>query len=259
MSRQGKEISKWRLMGAGVFSVTFRRVFVIALTVLSLSVWIVTVVGMGVLCQGSGLGGSVKPAEAAGLLLSPRETAAVIKWASRQEMSTAEDVAAAGGVLPAQWVSPSRNPFVPDRDQYPPRVKSDKTGSPLTQKREEADKRGRLDRSQLAPLRLEGTLALGKQKIAIVHGNSFDLEGRTMLLMLKEVQRQSRANAKAIVAKDVVTHFKVGDTIEVRPVTGVEGQVRISDEALALHVGEITSSSVTLTLGKQPYILRMKK
>lgn len=252
MNRHGKKLSKWRLMGAGALSVTFRRVFVIALTAVSLAVWTITVIGMGVLRQGSGLGGTVKTAEAAEPLLSPKEAAAAIEWATHEETPAAEDVQAADPVAPALWASPSRNPFAPDRGRYPLSAKSARA----KQKGGDADKQGRFDRNRLVPLQLEGTLALGKQKVAIMHGNSFDFGGRTMLLMLKDV----RGNDTAIAVKDVVvTHFKVGDTIEARPVTDADGQVRINDELLKFGVQEITSRSVTLSLGKQTHVLEMKK
>jgi hypothetical protein len=257
MSRHNKKPSKWRLMGAGASLVAFRRVFLIALTAVSLVVWTVTVIGIGVLRQGSGLGGTVKTAEAAGPLLSSKEAAMAIEWVTHQETPAVDGVQA---VDPARYEPPSRNPFAPAGEFYPRRMKNGTEGPRVAAKGEDTENRARLDRRQLVPLRLEGTLALGKQKVAIVYGNSFDFGGRTMLLMLKEIQSQFRVNDKAIVVKDVVTHFKVGDTIEVRPVRDVDSQVYISDESLTLTVLKITSSSVELTLGEQPHILlRMRK
>jgi len=268
MSRQDKKLSKWRLMGAGAFSVTLRRVFVITLTAVSLAVWTVTVIGMGVLRQGSGLGGAIKAAEAAGPLMSSETTKAAIEWVTHHETPAVEEVQAADPVDRARWAPPSRNPFAPDDGQYPSRVKSTTAG----QKDDEADTRGRLDLNCLVPLRLEGTLALGKQRVAIVYGNSFDLEGQTMLLMSKDSSSKPGNKDKTIIAKDVVSHFRVGDKIEVYPATISGGQVRVGEKSLTVDVREITRSSVTqpsgiakhisrmtLSLGKQTHVLEMKK
>ena len=65
MSKQKREISDWRLMLVGTFSVTFRRVFLIALAVLSLVVWTVTVIGLGVLRSSHEAGPAPSAAEAA--------------------------------------------------------------------------------------------------------------------------------------------------------------------------------------------------
>jgi hypothetical protein len=269
MARKTGTFSKWAQMLTGASSMTFRRVFILALTVVSLTVWIVTVVGLGLLREDTGYPTAVRSAQAA----LPNGSAAPVTPAAPSPKATAapatSDVAAvslaaalpavektAEGALPASV----RDPFLASPQRFPLPVQTAKVGM-LQESPPQKDNGPGLRREQLLPLRLEGTVILGEAPVAIVGGNSFEVEGRTMLVMLGDISGTYREGEKVIVVKDMTRHLKLGDTLEVRPVTVGEDRVRIhgDDEAAVLKVSGITDTSVELTLGAKTYVLRMKK
>lgn len=268
MAGKTSGLSRWKQMLAGTFSVTFRQVFVIALTVVSLAVWTVTVIGMGMLRESSGYTSTVQTAEGSSgfgdslipvtppppWLPEPDPAPSAVAPKLGATQSPAAETVAAG----APSAAAEHNPFAVSEKRFPLPNRNAKVGT-LQDAVKQDDTTPGLQRDQLMPLRLDGTLILGPDPVAIVGGNSFELEGRTMLLMLKEISSKYRVGDKMITVKDTVNHFKVGDTLEVRPVTLGEDRVRIGDEAVMLKVSKITNNSVELTLGDKTYVLRMTK
>ncbi len=271
MARKTGNFSNWAQLLTGTSSVTFRRVFIVALTVVSLTVWIVTVVGLGLLRENNGYPSAVRSASAALPSGSPAAAAVPTVAAAKATVAvTAPEgtpVGLAAAALPAAEMSVDsdlpasvRDPFLASPQRFPLPVQTAKVGL-LQESPQQKDNGPSLRRDQLLPLRLEGTVILGEAPVAIVGGNSFEVEGRMMLVMLGDVSGTYRDGEKVIAVKDMTRHLKLGDTLEVRPVTVGEDRVRIhgDDEAAVLKVSGITDTSVELTLGAKTYVLRMKK
>jgi hypothetical protein len=253
------KVSHWKLMLVGNLSVMSRRVFVIVLTVVSLAVWTVTVIGMGVLRQSDGLGGTVQTAGAS-VVQTPAEGQATASEGQDSALTAAAASDGAGG-LPA-IAELARNPFKPDDVCFPKPAAKSGVGAlqeRSTQQEQEEDNTPGLQRDQLVPLKLTGTMTVGRDRVAIVHGNSVQVADRTLLLMLSEISSKYRVGEKMITVRDVSSQFKKGDTIEVRPVVIMADRIRITDEAIVLKVNEITNKSVVLTLGDKTYELEMTK
>lgn len=258
MSKQKREISDWRLMLVGTFSVTFRRVFLIALAVLSLVVWTVTVIGLGVLRSSHGAGPAPNAVQAA--TPAPATTGAEEGPKVRQETHAAQQ-AVASPVRPAAVIElPARDPFLPADEYFPvQRLATAAHDGPLAAQ-EEAERYKDLPglaATELVKLRLEAALLLGRQTVAIVRGNMFELDGQTLLVMGDEIRKQYRGGQLEIKAGKMRNEVRVGDTTEVRPVVRVAGRYCIGEPPQVFRVTEITEKKVVLTGSGKRYELEM--
>ena len=254
MSDNRKRISHWKLMLVGTFSVTIRRVLVISLTGLSLIVWTVTVIGMGVLRGNSGAGG-VPQAVSASVVLSPG--AVVLPEVPDPEPSQPADEDVVAPVVETAALT-IRDPFMPSEAHFPPigGAPGSQSGNPME---------GRVDpdlkAADVSQLKLEATMLLGNETVGVVVGNVMDLGGRRLVLMTTRAGGSDGAGEKAIAAKDARANFKVGEEIEARPLTPVTGGyvVGSADEAVVIRVKTIAMKDLVLARGDETCKLEMSK
>jgi len=271
MSEPQKRMSHWKLMMVGTFSVTFRRLFVITLTGLSLIVWTVTVIGTGVLRSQSGLGGA--PTSASASIVPPRIAAphadsdlAAVPPVVTQEAPDEPQVPMLPAVadiqdvqLPDLFDTPARDPFVANETFFPrPKVEVDGDEGGAAQQ-QAADNTPDLDAGDIVPLALEGTLRLGSHRVAIVKGNSVSLDGQTLLLMLKEVKSRYVEGDESVNVKDIRSQFKIGEDVEVRPLVKGAGGYLIGENAETLTVRSITRKKIVFGFNGNDCKLEMGK
>ena len=119
MSPSQKPVSQWKLMLIGRSSEIMKRLFVVALAAVSLLVWGITIIGLGILRQEGGSAGVVRSAKASpsspGILRPPPKRHSV------QAVS-----AGVGEVEPVRQevvlttaAKSMRNPFLPDSKVFP--------------------------------------------------------------------------------------------------------------------------------------------
>jgi len=273
MSDAVKRVSHWKLMMIGTFSVTFRHACVIGLTVLSLVVWAVTVVGMGVLRDQAGFDGSPKSAEGAIVAGGSREAVVgaaqldeVLREAADRQNAEPEAPQAETTVTPAEAEAeaaigvPARDPFMANVLYFPSlvvEVADDGAGLAVGQGTEKGQ---RLKAESVVPMALEGILMLGAQRVAIIRGNALTLDdGRIMLLSLKELKGAYRVGDENVVVSDVRNRFRIGDKVEVHPIVKDGGGYLVGADVETLTVESITRKKVVFGLGGKSHDLEMRK
>jgi hypothetical protein len=119
MSAIGKPMSQWRMMLIGRSSVVMRRIFVAALALVSLAVWGITILGMGVLRHDTAPQAAMavpgQPILAAAGLPQGQPAAGPASASVGQKSVTAQAVWSVG----KDEAVAIRNPFLPDEELFP--------------------------------------------------------------------------------------------------------------------------------------------
>ncbi|NLX59520.1 MAG: hypothetical protein GXY74_10585 [Phycisphaerae bacterium] len=119
MSATCKPMSQWRMMLIGRSSVVMKRIFVVALALVSLGVWGITILGMGVLRS------DPAPQTVTAVQGQPVLAAASLPQGQAAVVTAAANVEQKSVAVQAVWAagkdeaSPVRNPFLPDEESFP--------------------------------------------------------------------------------------------------------------------------------------------
>ena len=214
MSPAQKPVSQWKLMLIGRSSVIMKRVFVVVLAAVSLVVWGITIIGLGILRQEGGSAGVVRSAKASPsspqiLRPSPKRHSvqAVIPAVAKAEPVRQEVVLTEAAKL-------MRNPFLPDSKVFPSLKTDDVVTDPSP----------------------EGAVAAGGAKEA----SREEIEAIRQLVesMMLISTATDRTSKEAVIDGWTV---KIGDRI----------RFKVNDRAESLNIVDIRDGSVALSaLGK---------
>ncbi len=261
MSGPGSQSFYWRLMLTGNRSLILRRLFVLGLVVVSLTVWTLTILGAGLLAGDDSGGGKLRTAGASVIPPSGtmvRKTVVAADEATRDENSGAADEALEPFV-PLQ--PPRRNPFAGDARYFPRPGPAggvqDGLASGEPSARDEVPS-GVLV-SNTAPLRLVTTLLRGDRKVAIIQGNTFQLEGETVVLMFDHPEEEQGNRERSSQEGELRHRLKAGDTIEVYSARVGPNGVYLSRRARQLRIETITQRSVAFVVEDREYVLEMNR
>jgi hypothetical protein len=232
MTRNTPRTSHRQLLLVGSSSVVLKRLFVIGLAAVSLAVWTVTMISVGVL-RSEGRGGA-KAAQAAPALAAPRQgpVPAVAKRTDGVAVSSAAPT------LPELVIKlPGRNPFEPLAAYFP--ASKTKEGSPATGRGAgggrpgggeksgaegaasgaETDKAAR-EMSFVESLKIRGTLVRGGRRLVIIEDGVYG-EGDTVggRLVVGEIGHQAvTARGRELARQFVVLRGSVRDyMVEIKP------------------------------------------
>ena len=116
MSPAQKPVSQWKLMLIGRSSVIMKRLFVVVLAAVSLVVWGITIIGLGILRQEGGSAGVVRSAKA-----SPSSPGILRPQPKRHSVQAVSPGAGEAEpvrqkVVLTEAAKSMRNPFLPDTE-----------------------------------------------------------------------------------------------------------------------------------------------
>lgn len=203
MSPREKPLSAWQMLLAGRSSVALKRLFLVILVVVSLIVWAITIIGLGILRRDGGAAGVVRSAKAYSTSPSaghqaPRERQ--VEQAAEPSAGQAESVAQEAA--PAAVAESMRNPFLADSRVFPSLL-TGKTADDVVQTGVAAAEKTRqatpeeieATRQLVESMMLMGTVTSGLPREAVIDGRTlklnegirFKINGRSESLVATDI------------------------------------------------------------------------
>ncbi|NIA22093.1 MAG: hypothetical protein GWP05_09075 [Anaerolineaceae bacterium] len=185
MSPREKPLSAWKMLLAGRASVAMKRLFLVILVVVSLVVWAITIIGLGILRRDGSAAGVVQSAKASSTSPSAGDQ---VSRERRVEQAAGPSVGEAEPVVqeavPAAVAESIRNPFLAD-DQVFPSLRTGKAADDLVRTGVAAAEKAKQAtpeeieaiRQLVESMMLMGTVASGLPREAVIDGWTLKLNG----------------------------------------------------------------------------------